>query len=76
MNRTAIWLELGGSGSPTALQLFRAISANPNYDKQYFTLAGWNDVLREAAEDPAATVRERIRIKKILVDFIRVERSE
>ncbi len=64
MNREAIWLELGGSGTPTSLQLFRAIAA--------LSLPCWLDVLRESAEDPDATARERIRIKTILIDLLRV----
>jgi hypothetical protein len=76
MNREAIWLDLGGSGNPTALQLFRAIAANLNYDPQYFSLSGWLDILRAAAADPDATFRERIRIKRIVVDLLRVARKE
>ncbi len=34
------------------------------YDPQYFSLAGWMELLREAAADPDATSRERIRIKR------------
>ena len=75
MNRLAIWADCGGSGVPTALQLFREIEKRCEYDPQYFSLAGWMDVLREAAEDPAATVRERIRIKTILIDLLRAQRN-
>lgn len=75
MNRAAIWFEVGGSGIPSALQLFREIEKRREYDAQYFSLAGWQELLREAAEDQAASMRERIRIKKILIDFIRAERS-
>jgi len=76
MNRSTIWEGYGGSGIPSALQLFREIEMRREYDPQYFTLAGWLGVLREAAADPEATSRERIRIKRILVDLLRAERNE
>jgi hypothetical protein len=65
MNREAIWFELGGSGNPTTLQLFRPIAA--------LSLPCWLDVLREASADPDATARQRIRITRILVDLLRME---
>ena len=74
MNRAAIWFDFGGSGIPSALQLFREIEKRREYDPQYFSLLGWQELLREASEDPSAPMRERIRIKKILIDFIRAQR--
>ena len=54
MNRAAIWESYGGSGIPTALQLFREIDKRCKYDAQYFSLAGWMDLSLRAFQPLSA----------------------